>query len=207
MIDDRTACHLVEAAARALGAGAAAVDALLGDLPAAIYATDAGGRIRYFNAACIALAGREPRVGIDKWCVTWKLYTADGADLPHDECPMAVAVRERRVVRDAEAIAERPDGSRFRFVPYPTPLFDADGAFAGAVNLLRVVPGRRKRDRLIEQAERCRSLAAALQDLETAAALSAMATRYEEQALELTRSARAVLDGRRLEGDRGETLQ
>jgi len=35
-----------------------------------------------------------------------------------------------------QAIAERPDGSRVRFAPYPTPLRDASGAVVGAVNLL-----------------------------------------------------------------------
>ena len=34
------------------------------------------------------------------------------------------------------AIAERPDGSRIAFRPYPTPLFDADGNLIGAVNML-----------------------------------------------------------------------
>jgi PAS domain S-box-containing protein len=62
----------------------------------------------------------------------------------HDECPMAVAIRERRPVRGSEAIAERPDGSRVPFIPYPTPLYDSTGIFIGAVNLL-VDAGDRKR--------------------------------------------------------------
>jgi hypothetical protein len=60
----------------------------------------------------------------------------------------AVAVRAQRPVRDVEAIAERPDGSRFHFIPYPTPLFSADGGFAGAVNLLREVAEQRSLGRL-----------------------------------------------------------
>ena len=49
---------------------------------------------------------------------------------------MAQAIRERQPVRDAVAIAERPDGSRAAFRPYPTPLFDEHGNFTGAVNML-----------------------------------------------------------------------
>jgi hypothetical protein len=34
------------------------------------------------------------------------------------------------------AIAERPDGTHVRFLPYPTPLFDGDGNLIGALNML-----------------------------------------------------------------------
>src|ERR1044071_9679218 len=54
----------------------------------------------------------------------------------HDECPMAVYLQERRPVLDAEAIAERPDGTRFWFQPYPTPLFDESGNLIGGINML-----------------------------------------------------------------------
>jgi hypothetical protein len=40
---------------------------------------------------------------------------------------MAIALKEGRPIRNAEAIAERPDGSRVPFIPYPTPLRDAKG--------------------------------------------------------------------------------
>ncbi|MGY3355030.1 two-component sensor histidine kinase [Bradyrhizobium sp. GM0.4] len=50
---------------------------LLQALPAAIYTTDAEGRVTFFNRACIEFAGRTPSIG-DMWCVTWKLYLSDG---------------------------------------------------------------------------------------------------------------------------------
>jgi PAS domain-containing protein len=77
---------------------------LLEGLPAAVYTTDANGRITFFNKACIDMAGRTPQLG-DKWCVTWRLYTPDGAPMSHDQCPMAIAVKEDRVVRGVEAVA------------------------------------------------------------------------------------------------------
>jgi two-component sensor histidine kinase len=64
--------------------------------------------------------------------------------MPHDECPMAVALRENRHVRGAEAIAERPDGSRVSFVPYPTPLRDAEGRLVGAINMLVDITDRKE---------------------------------------------------------------
>src|SRR5437762_7386176 len=82
---------------------------MLEALPAAIYTTDAEGRLTYYNRAAVELSGREPQLGTDQWCVTWKLYHPDGTPMRHDECPMALSLKQRRAVRGAEAIAERPD--------------------------------------------------------------------------------------------------
>jgi PAS domain S-box-containing protein len=114
----------------------AIVRQVLDALPAAIYTTDPEGRLTYYNRAAVELAGREPKLGSDEWCVTWKLYEADGTPLPHDQCPMAVALKENRAIRDVEAIAERPDGTRRPFIPFPTPLRDLSGKLVGAVNML-----------------------------------------------------------------------
>ncbi|MHC4054143.1 PAS domain-containing sensor histidine kinase [Bradyrhizobium sp. 25ACV] len=116
---------------------------LLEALPAAIYTTDAEGRIIFFNRAAVEMAGRTPQPG-DEWCVTWKLYSPDGSPLPHNECPMAVALRENRPVRGAEAIAERPDGRRVPFIPYPTPLRDGEGNLIGAINMLVDISERKQ---------------------------------------------------------------
>jgi len=109
---------------------------LLNALPAAIYTTDADGRITFYNEAAVAFSGRRPTIGTDSWCVTWKLFWPDGTPLPHDQCPMAVALKEGHAVRGVEAVAERPDGSRVTFVPYPTVFKDAAGKVVGAVNML-----------------------------------------------------------------------
>ena len=185
MINDQTACHLVETAADAVLADRDGFHAILDELPAAIYVTDSEGTITYFNQGCVDLAGRTPQVCAVTWCVTWRLFTPDNQVLPHDQCPMAVAIRECKPVRDVEAIAERPDGTRFHFVPFSTPLFDADGNLAGAVNLLLDITEQRKPEYLHEQAERCRRLGAACGDLNRAEALALMAAKYDEQALKL----------------------
>jgi PAS domain S-box-containing protein len=96
--------------------------ALLDALPAAVYTTDAEGRITYYNEAAVALWGRRPPFGTSEWCGSWKLFWPDGTPLPHDQCPMALALKEDSAVRGMEAAAERPDGTRVPFIPYPTPL-------------------------------------------------------------------------------------
>jgi hypothetical protein len=49
---------------------------------------------------------------------------------------MAVAIHEDRRVRGVTAVAERPDGTRVHFRPFPTPLHDAYDNLVGAVNVL-----------------------------------------------------------------------
>src|SRR5689334_16514371 len=116
--------------------GLGGLRAILEVLPAAIYTTDAEGRITSFNDEAVRFSGRAPQLGTDSWCVTGKLYWPDGTPLPHDQCPMAVALREGRPVRGLSAIADRPDGTRVHFMPYPTPIRDANGKVIGAVNML-----------------------------------------------------------------------
>jgi signal transduction histidine kinase len=101
---------------------------------------------------------------------------------------MADAIREKRVIRDAVAIAERPDGSRIAFRPYPTPLFDDSGTLTGAVNMLIDVTEEQS-GALTEQAERCRRLAGALYSRESNTVLQHMAERFDQTAAELRKSA------------------
>jgi PAS domain S-box-containing protein len=174
--------HLAVQAARTPRPGSLAV---LDDLPAPLYVTDADGRITYFNEACVRFAGRRPELGKDSWCVSWKLFTEDGKPLRHDACPMAVAIREQRPIRDVEAIAERPDGSRVNFVPYPTPIHNETGALIGAVNLLLDVTNAKQADFLEDQARRCRRLALSVNDAQTVNTLLNMASDYQGKAREL----------------------
>jgi PAS domain-containing protein len=155
--------------------------ARLDEIPSALYVTDAQGVITFYNKACIGFSGRTPEAGRDRWCVTWKLYTDAGEALAHDKCPMAVAIEEKRAVRGVTAVAERPDGSRVNFRPYPTPLFDESGELIGAVNLLVDITSSRLRDKM----EQCLRLATAVGDPEVVRALKGLAREYEEKMLAL----------------------
>lgn len=130
----------------ALRASERRIRELLDALPSAVYTTDADGRVNFFNRAATALAGREPQLGGDQWCIAWKLYRPDGAFLPPGECPMAVALRERRAIVGEEAVAERPDGTRVPILAFPTPLFDADGELVGAINMLVDITDRKREE-------------------------------------------------------------
>ena len=117
---------------------------LLDALPAAVYTTDAEGRITYYNDAAADLWGHRPALGSAEWCGSWKLYWPDGTPMAHGECPMAVALKEKRPVRGMEAIAERPDGTRVPFLACPTPLYDDAGRLTGGVNMLVDITERKR---------------------------------------------------------------
>ncbi len=116
-------------------------------LPIAVYTTDAKGTLTHFNKAAVEFAGRQPVLGEDQWCVSWKLYHSDGKPMPHQECPMAIALKGGRIPQGVEAIAERPDGQRVWFTPYPSPLRNAEGQIIGGVNMLLDITERKQAEK------------------------------------------------------------
>ncbi|MDX1546779.1 MAG: PAS domain S-box protein [Rhodothermales bacterium] len=138
--------------------------------PAALYTTDAEGRITLYNDRAVELWGREPVIGEERWSGAVRLFEPDGTPLPLDACPMAIALREQRGLRDQEVLIERPDGSRAHVLAYPEPLLDASGALVGAVNVLidvtelkGIEAAVREKTRTLETVNRInRSLAAEL---------------------------------------------
>jgi PAS domain S-box-containing protein len=130
--------------------------AMMDALPVAIYMTDADGRLTYSNPAAVKLSGRTPKIGIDKWSVTWKIYRADGTSLPHEQCPMALALKGNEVSGGIECITERPDGTRFWFMPYPAVVRDAQGHIIGGINLLIDITDRKNAE--MEASEQFRTM-------------------------------------------------
>ena len=145
-------------------------------LPAAVYMTDAEGRLTFYNEAAAALWGCRPELGDTKFCGSWKLYWPDGTPLPHDQCPMAMALHQRRPIRGMEAVAERPDGTRIPFIPYPTPLFDESGRLTGAVNMLVDISERKRAE--ADLAERQAQLAVFVEHAPVAIAMFDREMRY-----------------------------
>jgi PAS domain S-box-containing protein len=118
-------------------------------LPAAVYTCDERGRVTLFNQAAVDLWGREPEVGKDLWCGSWKIYSPDGTPLPLHECPMAVTLREGRAMCGQEIVIERPDGTRRHVLPHPEPMRDATGTIVGAVNMLVDITERKQAEHAV----------------------------------------------------------
>ncbi len=139
--------------------------ALIEALGVAVYTTDAEGRLTFYNEAAVRLWGWRPALGDSRWCGSWRLSASDGRPLPHEACPMGLALREKRAVRGGEAVAERPDGSRVPFIAYPTPLFGPDGALAGGINVLVDITERKATEAALTESEaRLRSILGAVPD-------------------------------------------
>lgn len=111
------------------------VTAVLDALPVALYHTDPEGRLTWYNDAATKLWGWRPPLD-QFWCGSYRILTLDGSPLPHDQCPMAVTLKQGVPVVGAQVIAERPDGSRVAFMPHTALLRDEAGRVTGAVNML-----------------------------------------------------------------------
>jgi len=118
--------------------------ALIEALDLAVYVCDTEGRIVAFNQAAATLWGRSPALGIDRWCGSARMFAVSGEPIAHDQCPLAIAVREARPVDGAEVLIERPDGSRRRVRAMPKPIYEKAGRLAGIVNTLLDVTEQHK---------------------------------------------------------------
>jgi signal transduction histidine kinase len=56
--------------------------------------------------------------------------------MAHEECPMARTLKEKRPVLGEEIMIQRQDGNMYHLLPYPSPLFSAEGELTGAINVL-----------------------------------------------------------------------
>lgn len=119
---------------------------LLASLPAAAYTCDSEGLITYFNERAVELWGREPRLhdAVDRFCGSFKLFSTNGSPIAHDQCWMALALRDGKAYNGLEIIIERPDGSRWVALAHANPFFDEEGHVAGAVNVLIDISDRRR---------------------------------------------------------------
>ncbi len=126
---------------------------LIQHLPEAVYTCDELGYIKLYNKAAVNLWGREPVIGKDLWCGSWKIFNKDGSELPLYDCPMAIALKEKRPVYGREIIVQKPDGSFRNILPSPTPIFNSVGKLTGAVNMLIDITDKKERDILVKKSE------------------------------------------------------
>jgi signal transduction histidine kinase len=153
---------------------------LLDRLPAGAYMCDAEGLITYFNPRAVELWGRAPKLNDpeDRFCGSFKLFSADGSPIRHDQCWMALALQNNEEYNRYEIIIERPDGHCLTVLAHANPIHDESGKLFGAVNVLVDINDRKQveieRERLLLELDKER------------VRLSELAGTLEERVLERT---------------------
>jgi PAS domain S-box-containing protein len=109
---------------------------ILEEMPHAFYTCDQFGYINFYNTAAVKLWGREPVIGEDLWCGSWRIFDKKGSLISLDNCPMAICIKEQRPVIGETIVVQRTDGVKRLVAPRPQPLFNAKGKFTGACNML-----------------------------------------------------------------------
>jgi PAS domain S-box-containing protein len=119
-------------------------------IPVAVYTCDADGIIQEYNRRAVELWGSDPgRNGEEpRFCGSLKLYYPDGRPMPHEECPMARALRGEKLTRkDLEIVIGRPDGKKRDVIPAPKIVTDERGKIIGAINCLFDITERKQTEK------------------------------------------------------------
>lgn len=133
--------------------------AFLERLPAGAYTCDADGLITYFNQHAVELWGRKPKLNDpkDRFCGSFKLFAIDGSPILHDQCWMALALKNLREYNGHEIMIERPDGQRLTALAHASPIHNERGRVIGAVNVLVDISDRKRNEDALKEADRSKN--------------------------------------------------
>ena len=131
----------------------------LDNFPAGAYTCDSRGLITYFNQQAARLWGREPRLrdSTERFCGSFKLFSADGSPLAYDQCGVALALKEEKECKGQEIIIERPDGERISVLIYSSPIYDDAGDFVGVINVLINISERKQTEDTLRKADQSKN--------------------------------------------------
>ena len=109
--------------------------------PAAVCVCDQFGSVELYNRAAVELWGCEPPDphASRQFCGAYQLFHPDGVPMPHNESPMAEALRAGIPLRNRELVIGRPDGTRVPVLVNVVPLRDAEGSLIGGVGAFRTL--------------------------------------------------------------------
>ena len=124
-------------------------------MPAGVYTVDATGVIDFYNQQAAEMWGRRPELGDtdEQFCGSTRLFQNDGTPMPHNQTPVAAALREGSDFRDFKAIIERADGSRIHVRVNIAPICDAGGKIIGAINVFDDISQRNLMELALNESE------------------------------------------------------
>jgi PAS domain S-box-containing protein len=125
-------------------------------IPGAVYLCDHEGYLVRYNTEAAELWGRAPTLTErnERFCGSYRLFLLDGTFLPHNECPMAEAVRSGTPTRNAEVVMERPDGSRVVVLVNIRALRDHRENIQGAINCFQDITAQKAAEQELQRKTR-----------------------------------------------------
>jgi len=129
-------------------------------LPAGAYLCNPDGLITYYNQHALNMWGRAPALNdpADRYCGSFRLFAKNGTHVLHEECWMALAIKNRREYLGQEIVVERADKSRVTVLAYATPLMNEQGEVTAAMNIVVNISDRKRLEALLTQASETRDL-------------------------------------------------
>lgn len=114
--------------------------------PVAVFSCNREGVIQNYNHRAAEIWGRKPICGdpAERFCGSLKLYHPDGRILLHKNSPIVQVLETGVVVKDAEVLIERPDGSRVAVVVTFSPLKNQRGETTGAITAFYDITERKQ---------------------------------------------------------------
>ncbi len=129
---------------------------LIRHLPIAAYTCDAEGLITGYNEVAQGIWGRAPKLHDPehRYCGSFRLYSADGRPIDHDQCWMALALQSGKEFTGQEIRIERPQGD-FRIVlAHAVPFHSDSGELLGAINYLVDITQQKQAEESLLEKER-----------------------------------------------------
>ncbi len=127
---------------------------MLNKLPAGAYTCDEEGLITFYNEKAVELWGRAPKLNdaADRFCGSFKLFI-HGEPIKHDECWMALALKNNQGYNGQEVEIERPNGEKLTVMANANPVHDEDGKLIGAINVLVDISDRKALEEALRESE------------------------------------------------------
>lgn len=116
------------------------------NLPIGVYTCNDQGYLTSYNESAVILWGRQPIIGTERWTGAWKMFNESNELLSPDDYPVAIVVRSKKIIPNAEYLIEQPDGNKRNVLISSIPIFNDFGEFTGTINTMLDITEQKKND-------------------------------------------------------------